>query len=72
MNYQQQPEHTTGAVVDGFGEVFNRRDADALAALLAEDTVFENTSPAPDGDPHREQARANCTSTQDLCSKGTM
>ena len=36
-------------VVDWFNEAFNRRDADALATLLTEDTVFEDTSPAPDG-----------------------
>ena len=28
---------------------FNRHDADALASLLTDDTVFEDTSPAPDG-----------------------
>jgi len=28
---------------------FNRHDADTLASMLTEDTVFENTSPAPDG-----------------------
>ena len=32
-----------------FNEAFNRHDADALAALLTDDTVFEDTSPAPDG-----------------------
>lgn len=35
--------------VDRFNEAFNRHDADALAPLLTEDTVFEDTSPAPDG-----------------------
>jgi ketosteroid isomerase-like protein len=29
--------------------VFNRHDAGALADLLTDDTVFEDTSPAPDG-----------------------
>lgn len=37
------------AVVDRFNDVFNRHDADAPALLLTEDTVFEDTSPAPDG-----------------------
>src|SRR5947208_3171511 len=40
---------TTRAAVDRFNEAFNRRDADALATLLTDDTVFEDTSPAPDG-----------------------
>ena len=39
----------TRTTVDSFNEVFNRHDADALAALLTDDTVFEDTSPAPDG-----------------------
>jgi ketosteroid isomerase-like protein len=42
-------EQTTRAVIDSFNQAFNRHDADALAALLTEDTVFEDTSPAPDG-----------------------
>jgi ketosteroid isomerase-like protein len=36
-------------VVEHFNEVFARHDADALGALLTDDTVFEDTSPAPDG-----------------------
>jgi len=40
---------TTREVVDQFNEAFNRHDANALAALLTEDTVFEDTSPPPDG-----------------------
>jgi len=40
---------TTRAAVDRFNEAFNRRDAAALAPLLTDDTVFEDTSPAPDG-----------------------
>jgi len=40
---------TTRAVVDRFNEVFNRHDADELASLLTSDTIFENTSPPPDG-----------------------
>ena len=42
-------EQATRTTIDSFNEVFNRHDADALAALLTEDTVFEDTSPAPDG-----------------------
>jgi len=39
----------TRTVVDRFNEAFNRHDADELAHLLTEDTIFENTSPPPDG-----------------------
>jgi steroid delta-isomerase-like uncharacterized protein len=45
----QSPDLATRAVIDRFNEAFNRHDADAVAALLTEDTVFEDTSPAPDG-----------------------
>ena len=40
---------TTRAVIERFNDAFNRHDADALAAVLSDDTVFEDTSPAPDG-----------------------
>jgi ketosteroid isomerase-like protein len=39
-------------VVKRSEEAINRHDLDALAALLAEDCVFENTFPAPDGTRH--------------------
>jgi ketosteroid isomerase-like protein len=42
-------EQATRATIDSFNAAFNRHDANALAALLTEDTVFEDTSPAPDG-----------------------
>jgi len=45
----QNSDTSTRAVIDRFNEAFNRHDADAVAALLTEDTVFEDTSPAPDG-----------------------
>ena len=45
----QTADATTRMVVDRFNEAFNRHDADALALLLTGDTVFEDTSPAPDG-----------------------
>jgi len=45
----QSQEQSTRAAIDKFNEVFGRHDADALAALLTDDTVFEDTSPAPDG-----------------------
>jgi ketosteroid isomerase-like protein len=52
MNPEQNSQttaSTTRMVIDRFNEVFNRHDADALAPLLTDDTVFEDTSPAPDG-----------------------
>jgi ketosteroid isomerase-like protein len=42
-------EQITRTTIDRFNDAFNRHDADAVAALLTEDTVFEDTSPAPDG-----------------------
>jgi ketosteroid isomerase-like protein len=42
-------EQATRTAIERFNEAFNRHDADALAAFLTEDTVFEDTSPAPDG-----------------------
>lgn len=42
-------EESTRTAINNFNEAFNRHDADALAAFLTDDTVFEDTSPAPDG-----------------------
>ena len=50
MSYEQKmqsPEQATRTTIDKFNEVFNRHDADGLAAFLTDDTVFEDTSPAP-------------------------
>ena len=46
----QQP-HTvsTREVIDRFNDAINRHDAAAVAALLSDDTIFENTGPVPDG-----------------------
>ena len=52
MTLEQNPmkaDQMTRLVIDRFNDAFNRHDADALAPLLTEDTVFEDTSPAPDG-----------------------
>ena len=38
----QLQERATRKTIDRFNEAFNRHDADALAALLTEDTVFED------------------------------
>jgi ketosteroid isomerase-like protein len=40
---------STRATIDRFNAIFNRHDADALAEVLTDDTVFEDTSPPPDG-----------------------
>lgn len=59
MRYEQSvqsQEQATRTAVNSFNEAFNRHDIDGLAALLTEDTVFEDTSPAPDG--RRIQGRA--------------
>jgi ketosteroid isomerase-like protein len=46
---EERDAASTRATIDKFNEAFNRHDADGVAALLTEDTVFEDTSPAPDG-----------------------
>ena len=48
MEHEQQ-EQTTRKTIYSFNDAFNRHDVDALAKLLTDDTVFEDTSPAPDG-----------------------
>lgn len=40
---------STRDVVEQFNDAINGHDAAAVAALLTDDTVFENTAPAPDG-----------------------
>jgi len=42
-------DQSTRATIEKFNDAFNRHDADSLAAILTDDTVFEDTSPAPDG-----------------------
>ena len=62
MNYKtgvQSEEQATREAVDKFNEAFNRHDGDRLATLLTDDTVFEDTSPAPDG--RRIEGRAAVT-----------
>ena len=54
---QKSQEQATRTAINNFNEAFNRHDADALAGLLTDDTVFEDTSPAPDG--RRVEGKAN-------------
>jgi ketosteroid isomerase-like protein len=52
MNSKQNShgaDETTRMVINRFNDAFNRHDPDGVASLLTEDTVFEDTSPAPDG-----------------------
>jgi ketosteroid isomerase-like protein len=44
-----QGSSATGDVVARFNDAINRHDPAAVAALLTDDTVFENTGPVPDG-----------------------
>jgi ketosteroid isomerase-like protein len=46
---EKSEEQLSRAVIDRFNDAFNRHDADELAPLLTADTVFEDTSPQPDG-----------------------
>jgi ketosteroid isomerase-like protein len=46
----QEPE--TAEVMRRFNDVFQRHEVAALAGLVAEDCVIENTQPAPDGSRH--------------------
>ncbi len=45
----QDSTTTTLDVVIRFNDALNRGDAALVLSLLTEDTVFENTSPVPDG-----------------------
>ena len=45
----------TIATIDRFNEVFNAHDVDGIMALMTEDVIFENTSPAPDGERYEGQ-----------------
>ena len=51
MSPQNAPsaEQATRTAINNFNNAFNRHDADALAEFLTDDTIFEDTSPAPDG-----------------------
>lgn len=40
----------TRETIERFNDAFNRHDVDGVMALMTEDVVFENTSPAPDGE----------------------
>lgn len=46
---QSFPPGSTGDVVQRFNDALSQHDLAAVEALLADETVFENTGPAPDG-----------------------
>lgn len=43
-------QDNTLSVINAFNDAFNRHDVDDIMALMTDDCVFENTSPAPDGE----------------------
>ena len=45
----QAADTATRTIIDRFNDAFNRHDPEVMASLLTDDTVFEGTSPAPDG-----------------------
>ncbi|CAG1016249.1 taurine dehydrogenase small subunit [Anaerolineales bacterium] len=47
-------------IIRHFNDALNAADVDAMMAVTTEDTVFENTSPAPDGERYsgQKQVRA--------------
>ena len=45
----ENPRQRSKDVVRRFHEALNARDLEAMTACLTDDTVFENTFPAPDG-----------------------
>ena len=49
-------ETSTIETIERFNEAFNRHDVDAVMALMTDDVLFENTSPAPDGERYVGQA----------------
>ncbi len=55
MNTDDGDPDPTTTVVARFNDAFNRHDIDAIMALMTGDCVFENTSPAPDGQRYQGQ-----------------
>jgi ketosteroid isomerase-like protein len=45
----QTADMATRTVIDRFNQALNRHEMQTLESLLTDDTVFEDTSPAPDG-----------------------
>jgi ketosteroid isomerase-like protein len=49
-------QQTTNEVIRKFNDAFHNHDATALAAIVADDCVLENTGPAPDGATYKGHA----------------
>jgi ketosteroid isomerase-like protein len=47
---QEQETAATIEAINRFNEAFNRHDVPAVMAAMTKDCIFENTSPAPDGE----------------------
>jgi ketosteroid isomerase-like protein len=54
--HEAAPTKGTLEVIHRFNDALNRHDVDAVMAAMTEDCVFENTSPAPDGERYEGQA----------------
>ena len=48
---------TTLTTIQQFNEALNRRDIETMMALMTDDCIFENTSPAPAGTRYEGQAK---------------
>jgi hypothetical protein len=55
-SFHDGESRATEAVLERFNQVFLTHDPAALAELVAEDCVIENTEPAPDGSRHEGKA----------------
>jgi ketosteroid isomerase-like protein len=53
---QDAQARATLTAVERFNDAMNRHDVDAAMALMTDDCLFENTSPAPDGARYQGQA----------------
>ena len=47
--------HATLTTIEQFNHAFNRREIDAVMALMTADCLFENTYPPPDGSSFKGQ-----------------
>jgi ketosteroid isomerase-like protein len=54
--HEDRRMNDTLAAVQRFNDAFNRHDVDAVMGAMTEDCVFENTSPAPDGERYEGYA----------------
>jgi hypothetical protein len=55
-SFQDSESRDTETILARFNQVFLTHDPAALAELVAEDCVIENTEPAPDGSRHEGKA----------------